>query len=216
LNNDYDQLETVLSRNGGSEKQKKRLEKSRRMVPSLKQTLAFFWCYVATLLTDLSLESFMPELFCHTLLPLSYLKTRLERCRDKEIRLTLKKAIDALEATLSSRDGPWIKLSEEERSSFTAKANECSQIFQRSSSCVEGRNGVLSLIHHGHKQLSVQRLKILSIIHNFGITRKDNTTAAERFFGQAPKSLFDYLLNEMNWPLRPRRSWLSSRKTART
>jgi hypothetical protein len=210
LNVSYDQLETVLSRNGGSEKQEKKLAKSRRMVPSLKNTLAFFWCHVATLLADLSLDSAMQELFCYTLLPLSYLRTRLQRCRDKELKLVLKKAIESLEATLNCRDGPWLKLGEQERGSLTKKAEECSQTFQKSSSCVEGRNGVLSLIHHGHKRLSVQRLKVLSIIHNFGLTRRDNTTAAERFFGQAPKSLFDHLLNKMNWPLRPRRSWPST------
>ncbi|WP_353889310.1 DUF6399 domain-containing protein [uncultured Desulfobacter sp.] len=47
-------------------------------------------------------------------------------------------------------------------------AVECAQIFQRSSSCVEGRNGHLSLYHHSLHRLSDRKLEALTAVHEFG------------------------------------------------
>ena len=79
-------------------------------------------------------------------------------------------------------------------------------MFQRSSSCVESRNGYSELTHHAIHSLTPGRLKVLTVIHNYLIRRPDNTTAAERFFGAKPRDLFDYLLNRMDYPLRPRKT----------
>lgn len=84
-------------------------------------------------------------------------------------------------------------------------AKQCAYLFQRSSSCVEGRNGQLSLWHHGLHRLSAQKLKVLTTLHNYYIKRKDGTTAAERFFEQKPKDLFEYLLTLSPYPVRPKR-----------
>jgi hypothetical protein len=83
-------------------------------------------------------------------------------------------------------------------------AKECANLFQRSSSCVEGRNAQLSLHHHGFHRLSTTKLKGLTVIHNYYLKRPDGTTAAERFFENKPIDLFDYLLNNMTLPPRPR------------
>jgi len=40
--------------------------------------------------------------------------------------------------------------------------------------------------------------------HNFFIKRADGTTAAERFFGQKPRDLFEWLLDKIELA-RPRR-----------
>ena len=76
-------------------------------------------------------------------------------------------------------------------------ARETAGLFQRSSSAVEGRNGRLSLQQHGHSRVSEQRLKALTVIHNFMVKRPDGTTAAERFFGQKHKDVFSWLLERM-------------------
>jgi hypothetical protein len=54
----------------------------------------------------------------------------------------------------------------------------CVQTFQRSSSCVEGRNGQLALRHHSFHRLSPRKLQALTTIHNFFLTRPDGSTAA--------------------------------------
>ena len=213
LNESYDKIEAVLESNGCSDKQKKRLAKSRKMISSLKKTLTFFWYSIAAIVSGMNLGLELECVFYKQLLPLSYLRLRLGRCRDKNQKISLEKIIESIEITLNSRDGPWNNLSQERKKELMAKGRECAEIFQRSSSCVEGRNGFLALLHHGHKRLSAQRLRVLTIIHNFGITRKDGTTAAERLFGEKPRDLFDYLLENTNWPIRPRRSsWSKLRR----
>ena len=82
-------------------------------------------------------------------------------------------------------------------------AKECASLFQRSSSCVEGRNGQLSLRHHSFHRLSDRKLSALTSVHNFFIKRKDGTTAAERFFDTKPRAMFEFLLEKIDLPGRP-------------
>ena len=82
----------------------------------------------------------------------------------------------------------------------------CVQTFQRSSSCVEGRNGQLALRHHSFHRFSPRKLKALTTSHNFFLTRPDGSTAAERFFGHPPNPLFDSLLQALPLPPRPARN----------
>ncbi|MBK1702394.1 hypothetical protein CKO22_16190 [Thiococcus pfennigii] len=96
-------------------------------------------------------------------------------------------------------------LDQQTRRHLEQVAGECADLFQRSSSCVEGRNGFLALYQHGHHRLSPRKQQVLTALHNFAIQRPDNTTAAERFFGQPHPSLFEQVLERMPWPARPAR-----------
>ena len=93
----------------------------------------------------------------------------------------------------------------EARKEVAKVSRETAGLFQRSSSCVEGRNGRLSLQHHGHSRVSERRLKALTVIHNYVVKRPDGTTAAERFFGQKHKDVFSWLLERMPDLPRPAR-----------
>jgi hypothetical protein len=78
------------------------------------------------------------------------------------------------------------------------------EVFQRSSSNVEGRNGYLSLRNHQLRGLDHPRKRAcLTAVHNFLLTRPDGTTAAERFFGQKPRSLFAAILESVEIPPAP-------------
>lgn len=92
-------------------------------------------------------------------------------------------------------------------------AQEIVSFFERSTSCVEGRNGYLELWHHAHHRLSQARLEALTAIHNFVIQRDDGTTAAERLFGHKSLDLFSFLLERMA-PPRPPSGRLGSHRTA--
>jgi Family of unknown function (DUF6399) len=81
---------------------------------------------------------------------------------------------------------------------------EIAELFQRSSSCVEGRNGVLSLLMHRFHKLGGKTLRVLSTVHNFGVQRKDGTTAAERFFESKHADLFEYLVTNVRIPAKPK------------
>ena len=84
-------------------------------------------------------------------------------------------------------------------------ASDCADLFQRSSSAVEGRNGQLAPHHRGRHRLSDRKLAALTAVHNFHIRRPDGTTATKRFFGRAPPPLFEPLLARVPLPPRPRR-----------
>jgi hypothetical protein len=84
------------------------------------------------------------------------------------------------------------------------RAHLCATLFQRSSSCVEGRNGHLALKHHALHQLSGRKLSVLTVLHNYFVRRADGSTAAERFYGQPPRDLFGWLLDHISFPTRPR------------
>jgi len=82
-------------------------------------------------------------------------------------------------------------------------AQQAADLFQRSSSCVEGRNGQLALRHHSLHRLSNGKLAALAVVHNYYVTRSDGTTAAERFFGSKPADLFGWLVDHLEVPARP-------------
>jgi hypothetical protein len=77
--------------------------------------------------------------------------------------------------------------------------------FQRSSSEVEGRNGYLSFIHHGHKGIPKERLKVLTVIHNYDIKRRDGSTPAERLFDRSFPDLFEFLCENVTGFKEPRK-----------
>ena len=84
------------------------------------------------------------------------------------------------------------------------KAPRLAEVCQRSSSNVDGRNGSLSLRHPQLRGRDHPRQRVcLTAVHNFLLTRPDGTTAAERFFGQKPRSLFAALLGAVEIPPAP-------------
>jgi uncharacterized protein DUF6399 len=98
---------------------------------------------------------------------------------------------------------PLAALPAEQREAIEREAAWGADLFPRSSSCVEGRHGPLSLRHHHPHQLSPRRLEVLTIIPNYLIRRSDGTTAAERCFGAEPQDLFEYVLDRLDVPARP-------------
>ena len=100
-------------------------------------------------------------------------------------------------------------LSSETQEQLQNEAKRLAAVFQRSSSNVEGRNGYLSLRSHQLRGLDLPRKRqCFTAIHNFFLTRPDGTTAAERFFGQKPRSMFAAILESVELapaPLNPPR-----------
>ncbi len=70
--------------------------------------------------------------------------------------------------------------------------------FQRTSSAVEGRNGYLSQRHQNGRGLLTERLKALTVIHNYQSKRFDGTTAANRLFGREFPDLFEWVFYKMD------------------
>ena len=90
-----------------------------------------------------------------------------------------------------------------DKQSIDGEGKELAETFQRSSSCVEGRNGALSLNHHRFHRLNERSLRVLTIVHNFDVRRLDETTAAERFFEAKHENLFESLVTNVAIPGKP-------------
>jgi len=96
------------------------------------------------------------------------------------------------------------ELSPTAQSQRKQQAKTLAEVFQRSRSNVEGRNGYLSLRNHQLRGLEHPRKRAcLTAVHNFCLTRADGTTAAERFFGQKPRSMFTAILGAVEIPPAP-------------
>ena len=119
------------------------------------------------------------------------------RARTAEERKRLGEMAEGLKKEAWQQGGALSRLPQEERLQVEEVARESAGLFQRSSSCVEGRNGRLSLQQHGHSRVSERRLKALTVIHNYVVKRSDGTTAAQRFFGQKHKDVFAWLLQRL-------------------
>ena len=102
----------------------------------------------------------------NNLIPAIYLSLVSEKVNGAEQRHKLRKRSKELLAPLLARDGPFGSLGEEEKLVIEQVAKECAQLFQRSSSCVEGRNGHLALRHHSWHRLRDRKLTALTTVHS--------------------------------------------------
>jgi hypothetical protein len=181
------------------------LAKAQRLNAALLATIAFFFAGVQQRVEALNLAPGIEAAVLEQLIPAIYLERVARRCSGAEERKRLMALSAQRLAPLRAPDHPIQALEATRRSEIEQVARDCADLFQRSSSAVEGRNGQLSLFHHGCHRLSARKLAALTAVHNFYIRRADQTTAAERFFGRAPPPLFEQLLERMPLPPRPRR-----------
>ncbi len=195
-------LETVSERIDSTDGQRKKLGKAKGATESMVQTLAFFFRCLLQVMQGLALDEQGRQAF-ECLVAIEYLQMVLKRCTDKSQKVVIIQSISRL--VVRQRDGPWANLTPREQAVWGKKARQCAALFQRSSSCVEGRNGVLSLKHHALHKLSANQLLALTVLHNFFTSRKDGGTAAERFFGKKQRNVFEWLLSTIDLPVRPRK-----------
>jgi hypothetical protein len=190
-------IEEVVAAAGLGEKSQAALAKARRWLVPLLASMAWFWEMVSALTASLKLTAEARRAFREQLLPGLYWQREALRGRDKEQKEQRRVLSESLLAAAWSPAGVLGQLPEAERANVARVASEAVALFVRSSSCVEGRNGRLSLYHHGQGALSAVRLQSLTAVHNYVVQRADGTTAAERFFGAKPRPVFDCLLEQM-------------------
>jgi hypothetical protein len=181
------------------------LAKARRLNTALLATMAFFFATVQQRVEALNLAADIEAAVRQQLIPAIYLERVAARSTAAETGSRLRALSAQVRAPLRTLEHPIQALEANQRAEIEQVASDCADLFQRSSSAVEGRNGQLSLFHHGCHRLSARKLNALTAVHNFYIRRPDQTTAAERFFGRAPPPLFEQLIERVPLPPRPRR-----------
>ncbi|MBW2570602.1 MAG: hypothetical protein JRE47_14870 [Deltaproteobacteria bacterium] len=204
----FDQIRTAAD--SLADRCKKRIEKAWRVTEKMTATVAFFFYMIESLVQELDLTDEKQELMHSRLIPGFYLQKVAEKEKDPDRKEAIRQKSQELLSMLQDKNGVLSGCSDSEINRMERKARECAGLFQRSSSCVEGRNAQLSLRHHGMHRLSNRKLKALTVIHNYYLRRPDGTTAAERFFENKPIDMFEWLLDNMALPPIPR----SKRKLA--
>ena len=182
---------------------RERIGKARRVLDALVAPIAWVWLVIRTRVATLHLSPELERVLLEQLIAGLYLERVAAQARSRAERATITPVAEGLLAQARAPDGPLAALPAEQREALEREAAWCADLFQRSSSCVEGRNGQLALRHHHLHQLRPGKLKVLTILHNSLIRRPDGTTAAERFFGAQPRDLFEYVLDRLDVPARP-------------
>ena len=204
LTGHFDTLDQVAAEAGLSAQAREKLAKARRVLTAMQTTLVFFWTMIATRLKAWDVNPLAREWMQEQLIPGYYLQRAAKKAATAEERQRLRALSEEVLARART-DGLWGTLSPEARTDWERKAQQCADFFQRSSSCVEGRNGQLSLKHHALHRLTTRKLRALTVLHNYLLQRADGSTAAERFYGTAPRDLFSWLREHLSLPARPRR-----------
>jgi len=197
-------IRTVAQHEQLSQRCLDRIEKAERVVPKMQATIEFVSGYVRQQVTQLDLAQPVSYAMHAQLIPSFYLE-RIAQSRAVSYGKPLRELAIRLRTPLFEPGGALSQLSPETQSDLRQQAKELAEVFQRSSSNVEGRNGYLSLRNHQLRGLDLPRKRAcLTAMHNFFLTRPDGTTAAERFFGQKPRSMFTVILDSVELPPAPR------------
>jgi hypothetical protein len=197
-------IRTVAQQENLSQSSLDRIDKAERVAPKMQATIEFVSRYVGQQVQQLDLSQAASFAMHAKLIP-SYYLDRVAQTRTVEGGEPLRQLARRLRTPLFEPGGALSGLSPETQSHLQQRAKALAEVFQRSSSNVEGRNGYLSLRNHQLRGLDRPRKRAcLTTIHNFFLARPDGTTAAERFFGQTPRSLFTTILGSVDLPPAPR------------
>ena len=199
----FQRIDELTAEVGLSPRCRSHFEKARRLLPQMAGTIAFVHSSIERKIETLDLSPEVKDVMRRQLIPASYLEEIERKQPTAEAKAAVRTAFAELKAAVEAPNTPLSGLSPDAREQVQRAARECARIFQRSSSNVEGRNGVLSLRHHSIHELNERKLQALTVVHNYAIRRADGTTPAARFFGRQHRDLFEELLVKLPLPRRP-------------
>jgi Family of unknown function (DUF6399) len=198
-----DTMRTMAQQEGLSGTCLDRIEKAERVVPKMQATIEFVSGYVRQQVSQLGVTQLESYAMHAHLIPSYYLE-RVAATRTVTAGAPLRDLASRLRAPLFAPGGTFSALPPAQPERLHQAADTLADVFQRSSSNVEGRNGYLSLRNHQLRGLDHPRKRAcLTAIHHFFLMRPHGTTAAERFFGQKPRSMFAAILAAVEIPPAP-------------
>lgn len=201
----FEVIDEVARRAGLSAKCLGKIDKARRVTAEMVVTIRFVHTEIALHLAGLDIGPVLRAEVADKLVPGMYLERVAARAKLAVERNTIRARAESLVEPLRVPEHPLLQLDEQTADHVNAVAKTCAELFQRSSSCVEGRNGQLALFHHGLHRLTETKLAALTAVHNFHTRRPDGTTPADRFFETEHRDLFSALLERMPLLARPAR-----------
>jgi len=199
-----EQVRAMVQPGGLSQRCWERIEKAERVVPTMPATIAFVSGDVRQQVAQRDVTQPASFALHATRIPSSSLDrvAPTPTIRDGE---PLRARAERLRAPLGEPGGALRALRPEARDQLHDEAKRLAAVCQRSSANVEGRNGSWSLRPHQLRGLDLPRKReCCTAMHNFFLTRPDGTTAAERFFGQKPRSMCAVIRASVAIPPAPR------------
>jgi hypothetical protein len=170
--------------------------KFRNQIKPLAVSVGFWWLWVSETLQGLAVDKDLEDWLTTTLLPVVYWHQHLHLTQNSRARENYRKAWTEANHTLQAHAFT-AALPDSEIQRWLTWAEWMVRQFHRSSSAVEGRNGCLAQLYHNGRGLTPQRLRALTVIHNYGLKHEDGTTAAMRLFGTEHPDLFSWILEQM-------------------
>jgi hypothetical protein len=198
-------IAAIAQRSGVSQKGLGLIAKARRVTVEMVETLGFIHTQIALHLAGLSIFSSQRAAVATQQVPGLYLQRVAAQATRAEDRHAISATAERLLLPLRHREHPLAQLDAQTAEQVASVAKTCADRFQRSSPCVEGRNGQLALFHYGLHRLTEAKLAALTAVHNFHTRRPDGTTPADRFFEMKHGDLFDAIIQRMPQLPRPAR-----------
>lgn len=168
-----------------------------KQLPDLAALIDFWWACVWRDVEGFALSPLWKSWIQECLLPLMYWQAQLARTRGRRHKAKIKQALETVQARFMAH-AITQGLEPELLKQWQDWAAQRVSAFQRTSSAVEGRNGVLSGLHHNHRGLPKQRFQVWHVLHNFDCRASDGSTPASRFFNHEFPDLFEAVLSHID------------------
>jgi hypothetical protein len=179
------------------------LTKVKKQLPAVAALVDFWWQGVRQDLEHAAVSPPWQRWAQEVLLPRRYWEHQVTRTRCAQRKATMQRVLTRVRAEFDAhvitRSLPPRALED-----WQTWATQQVYAFQRASSAVEGRNGLLSQLHHNQRGLPKQRYKVWTMLHNFDCRAADGTTPASRFFRGGFPDLFETVLAHIEDLPRPR------------
>jgi hypothetical protein len=179
------------------------LKKVQNQLPALAALVDYWWEGVEHDLAHAAISAPWRNWAKECLLPAVYWERHVVHTRCVRRKAKLRQACEAVQTALYTH-GLTLRLPPQALEHWRAWAMQQVRAFQRASSAVEGRNGVLAQLHHNQRGLPKRRYKVWTVLHNFDCRAGDGTTPASRFFKRTFPDLFETVLSHVNDLPRPR------------
>ena len=196
LNNSATTLDNIKSACNLSDN-KKKLTTFKNQISFAAAQIDEWWSWAATSLTQFDLTAELRTWLLYYFLPVVYWQIQIQKCRNNSVKVTYNNALEIAKEKLSQHKLTSSLVESAEYYKWLSWAKWISEQFQRTTSAIEGRNGVLSLASHFCRGITKERLISLTVIHNYFIRRADNSTAAERLYKVKHDSLLEHLVAHM-------------------
>ena len=172
------------------------LKRVKNQISAIAELPRVWWIWVEQSLESYSLDTLTQSWLKETLLPVLYWQEQIQKTQSADKRLCYQQAFERAQQQWQ-RHPLSAKIDEQTLEKWKQWGVDKVIGFQRTSSAVEGRNGYLTQMNYNRRGLNQQRLKVMSIIHNFDIYDQDRTTPAQRLFGREFPDLLETLLGEI-------------------